>query len=342
MALTVPAADPPAYKTAREALTICVHARTGVDRRRKELNKAAQKSISERNTAAKELIAPLAPVEIHLAGELGAEDDRKTRIRVKKEEEERQRITAIQDKISGIRSLVANVAALSADHLEDLTVELNDIKIDPDEYMEFCIEANTAIHEAQVATADAHILRVKLDKEEAARKAEAERLAEEKEKQDEIAANQAAAQKLLDEANDLFIAKQKTARDKINEENWKIQVEKNKLAADKKADREKKDREAFEKQATEEATVKAEWAAAEKIKLSERNRIAKEEAEAAEKERQEALKPDREKLTVFAGFLQRNITYPEMTADDTEAILKNTRIQLHNIGEEIFRELERL
>ena len=98
---------------------------------------------------------------------------------------------------------------------------------------------------------------------------------------------------------DLIAAEQKAAQDKINEANRKIEAEKQAFEDEKKAEKDRKDREVFEAQAKEDARIKAEKDAKEKVEREERERIEKKAAEQKEVERQESLRPDREKLRAY-------------------------------------------
>ena len=87
--LTLIPEDEDSYKICRKALTSCIRTRTGIDKRRKELNKKAQTEIKGRNTAAGQLTAIIEPAETHLTGLVKGEDGRIAAI--KEEEKEAQR-----------------------------------------------------------------------------------------------------------------------------------------------------------------------------------------------------------------------------------------------------------
>ena len=87
--LTLIPEDEDSYKICRKALTSCIRTRTGIDKRRKELNKKAQTEIKGRNTAAGQLAAIIEPAETHLTGLVKGEDGRIAAI--KEEEKEAQR-----------------------------------------------------------------------------------------------------------------------------------------------------------------------------------------------------------------------------------------------------------
>ncbi|MDA3834699.1 MAG: hypothetical protein PF495_15045, partial [Spirochaetales bacterium] len=72
--------DKESYKTVHDAKMILVKARTGTDRRRKELGTDARQWISEVNSKAQELVGPLLPLEEKLKAMLDQEDSREEKI----------------------------------------------------------------------------------------------------------------------------------------------------------------------------------------------------------------------------------------------------------------------
>jgi len=147
-----------------------------------------------------------------------------------------------------------------------------------------------------IARADFEAEQKRLADEEAARKAESERLtvmnAEMERKIEELAKKEAEAKAESD----------------------RIAAEKASWEAEKKAEQERKDRKIFEAQAKENARIAAEKAEKDRQEREAREAKDKAEKEAAEKARQEALKPDKEKLAVFADKLMKakNDLMPEL------------------------------
>jgi hypothetical protein len=163
----------------------------------------------------------------------------------------------------------------------------------------------------------------RLKAEEEARKAEAARL-------EKIRKEQEAAQKEIEEA-----------RRKIEEERHKIEAE-------KRAEQERKDREEFERQAIEQARIEAEKAAKEKAEReaaeAERKRLAEiecQKAEEAERARQEALKPDKEKLKAWADSLL-DIEPPKLSNKRSRMIADQALQDIHKIVDTILATLEAL
>ena len=91
--LTLIPEDEDSYKICRKALTSCIRTRTGIDKRRKELNKKAQTEIKGRNTAAGQLTAIIEPAEIHLTGLVKGEDGRIAAIEEEEKRKEHEKIS---------------------------------------------------------------------------------------------------------------------------------------------------------------------------------------------------------------------------------------------------------
>ncbi|MEA3436552.1 MAG: hypothetical protein U9R43_08800, partial [Thermodesulfobacteriota bacterium] len=88
--LTLIPEDEDSYKICRVALTSCIRVRTGIDKRRKELNSKAQNEIKARNTAAKQLTAIIDPAETHLSALVKGEDNRIKAIEAEKEKRQQE------------------------------------------------------------------------------------------------------------------------------------------------------------------------------------------------------------------------------------------------------------
>jgi len=156
----------------------------------------------------------------------------------------------------------------------------------------------------------------RLAAEEAARKAEAERLEKIRVSQEGEAARLKAIQ---DEQNRI-----------LAEERAKIEAERSALEAEKKAEQERRDREEFERQAKVNAEQEAKAEAQE----------AKDRAEAEKKEkvRQEALRPDKEQLQDFASMLY-SITGPELKDEMAIEIASDALSIIHEVAAMIGKRL---
>lgn len=310
MALSVTLEDAPSYKICREALTKCVRTRTGTDKRRKELTEKARDWIGDVNSAAKKLIAPLAPVEAHLKAELQKEDSRKAAIRAEKERVELKRVSEIQAKIQRIVGLSSSVLNASLLEIEQAEKDLETIVVTVDEYGEFTPTADQARADAAADILTAKTLRQKLDREEKERQAEAIRLEAQKKEQEAEASR-------LKKVQDDITAKQKIETDKISAERKKIEDEKAAIEAERKAEEERKNREEFKRL----AKIQAEKDAAEKLEKEKAEQADRELAEKKEAERQESLRPEKDKLISFAEAVKA-VPYP-MIKDPAILKLRN-------------------
>jgi len=255
--LTLIPEDESSYRICRTALTSCIRTRTGIDKRRKELNKKAQTEIKGRNTAAGQLAAIIEPAETYLTGLVKGEDGRIAAI----EEEEKRKE---HEKIS-VRVMALGKCRVILPFME--------VAIMTDEEFETVLASAKADWDAEEK---------RQAEAEAARKAEEERLAKQKADQDAEAArlagiksaqeaDQAAREAVLKVKEDAIAAKEQA----IHDEKTRIA----KVEADKKAAEAKEE-------AAEEARIQV-------IEDAIMNKKVKAEA----KKRIEALKPGKEQLT---------------------------------------------
>ena len=168
---------------------------------------------------------------------------------------------------------------------------------------------------------EAEAARIKAEKE-VAEKAERERIAAEQKAESErlaaerakLAAEQAEADRKRAEAE----AEMKRQQAIIDEQNRIAQAKIDEQAAIVKAEREKLAREQFEKEARERAEADARAKAEAEVAAAKRRA---EEAEAA-RIREEAQRPDREKLAGFATKLI-HMQFPEVKTEEAAAVLKS-------------------
>ncbi len=238
--LTLVPDDSDSYKVCRKALTACVRTRTGIDKRRLELNSDDQKKIKKRNSAAKDLTALIGPAEDHLSGLVKGEDARKAEIEAEKEAAEKK---LIQDRVDSLLKVGAtmdyfDVASMSNDEFDVLFTKMMD-------------EHNAELERLKK---EADELKAIAKKEKADREAEAQLLADEGERLEKIRIEQEAKEAEIKEEQDKFNAEKKAAQDA-------------------------KDREALEKRLAEEAIVKAKAEAEEEARIADdAERWAKDEA----------------------------------------------------------------
>lgn len=169
----------------------------------------------------------------------------------------------------------------------------------------------------------------------------AERLRQDEERK----AKKAEEKKLADERAEIErIKKEQDAKAKEQEEKEKaLQAEKDKIEADKKAEEDRKNREAFEKQATINAKLKAEKDAKEKAEREAKEKKEREEAEAAEKARLEALKPDKEKLLIFADKIKDLTAYNlSVKSPKARGLFHDTLDAIVSVEERLRAKIDRL
>ena len=317
-ALTVIPGDTASYKTVRATLTMLVHTRTQTDKRRKDQGEEARAWIKELNGTAKQLLAPLVPLEARLRCELKSEDDRKAEIRAAKERKEQARIDGIRAKIDAIKTWCYQGIAYdkSSEIIRLILLRLKGTseKLTEDDYMEFLGETQDLLWDAITKTKDALEAHLQWEKEEVERKAEAVRLAE-------IRKQQEAEQEMIDtERRKLLEEKQEVEAEKMRQEEEAtrkeferqatIEAEKAALAKAEKQIREAQENQVKAEIEAKQAKERAEGEAAEKAEREEKKRIAEE----AERKRQEKLRPDKEKLLSFVQTLH-DIEWPDVKDD---------------------------
>lgn len=188
---------------------------------------------------------------------------------------------------------------------------------------------------------------------------EKERLVKEKEEADKkeqarIKKEEEARLEKIRKEQEETAEKQRKAQEKIDEENRKIAAEKQKIADDKKKIEDDKRRVKEQKEWDEKvkkdkkaATEKAKQdkeAAIIKAKDEERSKIEQEKKDAEEKriadekkqKRQEALKPDIEKIHAFGGLLL-NIEYPSLKNKEAQNIIDGCKTKIIILGQDLMR-----
>ena len=281
--------DKEQYDAVHKAHMVVRGKRIEVDKKRKELKADALAWGKKVQTEANRIFALIEPIESHLKGE-------KQKVKDEEERLEKERIADIQEKLDSIRKFDANFYHATSHELKSIIETIESIEITPEIFFEFTTEANELKQRVLISTCQALEDREKRDKEEAERKAQEEQLARER-----AALEKAKAERESEEA-------------KLAEERRKIQEEKDRIEAEKRAEQERKDREEFERQ----AKIKAEAEAKAVAERAEQERIAREEAEKAEAERQKALLPDKEKLILFADRITA-LTSGNLVIDSEDA-----------------------
>jgi len=285
--------------------------RLAIDKKHKELKQDILEAGRGLDGDKSRLKALLEPGENHLKEIRQVEDDRKAAIKEEKDRIERERIEDIQEKINSIRTQGMIHSGTSSTIKESLII-LRGMKISKEIYQEFTDQAIECQKVALGALEEFLSRSLQSEKENAERKAEAERLEAQKKEQE-------------------------AAQAKIDKQNKSIQEEKDKMEAERKATADRLEREEFERQ----AKIKAEQEAKEKAEQAERDRIEKEEAEAEEKARQEALRPDKEKLIKFADELF-DIGIPQVKSPKAQNILFKASEELDKLASNIKEQAKEL
>lgn len=210
------------YQLIIKAKRELVPLRTGVEAERKIQVAAAVKHQSNVNSVAKTIKETIEAIEAPLYAAKKAVDDAKAEEKRLAEEKEERRIMDIEGKVEGIYAMTEGL--LGAD-LAKLTEQLNEIKsitITEDEYMEFVEPAKLALNSVMATLTNAVEARRGVEEQQAANKAEQEKLVIQQEEQRRT---NEAAQKKLDEQQAEFDRQKKEHEDKV--------------AADKKAEADK-------------------------------------------------------------------------------------------------------
>ncbi len=309
--LVVAHGDKKGYLALTQAIAEVRAARTDVEKRRKELKQDALDYGRLVDSTAKAITARLEAIELPLKDQKDEIDAEVARIKREKEETERARIAGIQSLIAAIANAPAALATSTADRLRRAITKAKEMEITEDEYAEFVGQANEAKTAAINALDMMLDARIAADEEEAARKAEADRIAAEAAK---LAAERAEFDRQQAEAR-----RQQEEADRARRE--AEQAEAARLAAERKAQQDEIDRQAaalrqqqaeFDRKQAEakEAEARAEAA---KQAAAEAEKAAKAKAEAVAKlaAEIEAAKPERERLIGYArGALE---AIPETT-----------------------------
>ena len=315
------------YNKVHESRMVVAQKRIAVERRRKEFKSGILAYGREVDNRAKEIFSALAPIEDYLKSEEIKIDEEKERIKEEKRKAQEERMQKRVDALAAIDTHTA------------LTV-LNDLS---DEEFEIHLADATQIYEQKKAE-EAERERIAKEKEEAEKKAQEE----EKARLAKIKAEQDAKEKKLKEEEERIKKEQEAEKAKLKAEQDRIKKEQEAEAEKVKKDQEAREakikaaqdkldaekREAERQEELRQAKLKA---AAQAIKDKEE----KEKRDAEEKARQEALKPDKEKLFVFADKL-RSTKGPDVKSKKAQKLLDGAIIKIFDIGNHIINELEKL
>ena len=303
--------DKESYDKVSQGLRTVINLRVQVTEKRKEFKRTL-------DVESKRIIDLLTPIEDHLRSEKKIEDDRKEAIREAKRAVERKRVDKIKGKLDTLRDLAMGANSLDQAQLITLKGEISSVIISgwaglENEYEEFTAEARDVLRSVFGIVSGALEARIKIDKEDRLRKEEAKR-------QEETQAEQKAEAERL-EAQVKVI---REARERVKQKQKEFDDEKVKFAAEKQAEVDRVAQEERDEQLAEAAKVKAEKEAKD-LKF----------AQAQEAERQEALRPDKDKLTNY-GYKLQSVECPELRDKVAIKFLVTTRFNLSQIVKELY------
>jgi hypothetical protein len=305
--------DKEGFDKVHEARMVVKNHRVAVHKREQEYKDQLNAKKKEVVGEAKRIYALLEPIETHLQTEENKVIQEKERKKREKIEAEQKRVDSIRNAISEIEACgIVDPRETSASIRFIITTVVEDMPVDESTYMEFTEEAErikaTTIQRLNAAL-DA---RLQWEKEEAGRKAETERL-------EKIRAEQEVKEKELEEKRKADEEKARKEREAIEEEKQKIQEEKDRIAREKLAEQEAKEK------AEREAQEKAE----------------REKKDVQEKARQEALKPDKEKVADFLASV-KNYNVPELENPEMIEFINHAMERISSLVDLISKDLEEL
>ena len=301
--------------------------RLAVEKRRKELKADALAWGKKVDGRANEIFSKLAPIEEHLDAEEGKITKEKAR-----QEAEAKRIKEVQaqERVDQMASVGVSLAFLQA-------MEMNE-----DHFRQRLAVATEEYAREQARIADEKRKEAeRLEAERKSREEESKRIASERAELERIRAEENAKRK---EQEAILRAEREALEAKRREEEARARAERESIEAERR-----KVEDARREQEHREAVAKAEKEAAERSireskERAEREAREKAEAEAAAKaeaERQDRLRPDREKLQVWAAsLLDVSCTTPE--SPEAKAIVTEARKRLVSLNRYIVNAAQEL
>jgi len=302
--------DKEGFEKVHKAWQMVRDSRINVEKVRKSLVSDAVQLQRDVNDEAKRITELLKPIEIHLRSQQERINEEKEVI---KTEKLRLEMEALNKRIA---LLLKNEMEFDGTfyRLGKLVTDNHSLKaMSEDKFSEFLNEV-LILNEAEIKRKEEEerINAAKEAKEEEVRRLEAQRVARIAKEQETERLRLEAIQKKQDEkAKELQEAKDKIEREK--------ELEQAKIDAVEKA--------------KEDARIDAEFEIERQKVLAKNKRI--------EEERLEALKPDKEKLIVFAGLIE-TIQVPELTSKDGQLTIKFIKFDLDNLHKKILNKIEHM
>ncbi len=283
--------DSKTFESAKKARTEMVTVRTSIDNARKGANKTHKDAIADNNLEAKTLTDIATEYEEPLQTIVKNWQDKKVEEKRITQEAEQARKAAHTTTINAIRNLPVDHINASVTQLQGLIDHYSILEITEDVFEEYAIEAR------QVLKHSLESLGTMLEAVKG-RKAESDR--------------QVAAQVDIDEQH------KKLDQQRIDQEAENKRRETEQNAEDNRL---KDEREAIEKEQRE-ADQKAECET-----LAHEENDSRDQAEQQRKQKEEELRPDKEKLIAFADQID-DLEVPEVASDEAREIIEGTLVRL--------------
>lgn len=295
---------PKGYEEGRKAIRELVTLRTSIEDRRKALKRDSLEFGRFVDSEAKRWTSLIESIEEPLKLKKAVIDDEKDRVRREKEAAEKAKQEA--EERAKREAEEARLKAIRDEEERKLAEERKALEAEKSRMAEEKRKADEAA-------------RVERERMEAEQRAERERLAAERAK---IEAEQRAERERQE-------AIRKAEEEKLAEERRAIEAERRRV----EAEREAQERAEFERQARIKAEQEAKAKAEREAREAEERRIAEAEQKEAERKRMEALRPDLEKVELFAELISA-ILPPSVASNECRAVIELAMKRLaHTAGE---------
>lgn len=309
--------DVAGYTMVHQARMEMVHRRTTITKEGKAWRDQISVGIKKEQAEEKRLLALIEPIETHLYTQERAVDDEKARIKAEAEEKEKARI---QGRINRLFALGCKFDG-AIYRYKDAVVLHHEIPGMSDQDFEQKLQAIETLVNQELAEQEAALLK---------QQEEEKKLAEEKERLAAIAREQAKKEAEMEAEADRIAKIQADKEAAIAKEQTKIEAEKRKLEEDKRI-------EAAKKEAAEKARIETEA----RLKREAEDKARREAEAKAEAICREAMRPDKEKLLLWADKIA-HIEVPEITSPQVLKIKKEAVERLYPVVEFIKTEVKKL
>lgn len=328
------------YRAVVGGIAECRELRVSVEKRRKELKADALTWGRKVDGEAKRITGLLTEIETPLKALKQDADEEKARIKAEKERIAREKAEAEQRRVDNIKVRIDELyGPYRLLELNNMTSEqiahalaVFGSSFDDEDFQEFEDEAKVKQQEA-ITSAQSMLTAKKLAEEEAERqRIERERIEAERRELEEA---QRLEREKLEAERRALEEQRRIEQEKADAERRAIEEEKRKIEEQKRAEEERREREEFERQ----AKILAEKEAEERVEREAREKAAAEEAARIERERQEALRPDKEKMLALAETIH-GYPMPEVASDEARHTLSAAQAKLVSVAEFIREQCE--